>query len=619
MRELFKKLRHNLFFNLKTLLAFEVLYRLFSLVVMLPLFRIAFFGIIKLCGTSYLTGESLSVIIKNPLFFILSAVLLLAMAIFAMINVSAVIFIFDRSEVEKKAGLIETLVFSLKNSIRVFSPHNFLIALVILFMIPFCNLGEGLVFTGVFRLPDFWQSYIFEHPVVFILVACGVILMIYFLVNWLYSFSYFTLEKKRFRLSRHYSRILAKGHMISGIIAVAVCQLILILLYYLLSAGGSLIMMFVERAVLQSTVSSAVLYTVLTVLFGALLFILSAMALPLIFLIITTLFYRYKKEKGYEVIHAPEIFSNRGSEGKARSALLGRVIGYCAAGAAAVIVLIFASDYTYGLATGRYSLRMEGEDVISVTAHRGASAYYPENTYSAVKGAYEAGADYCEIDVRKTKDGRLAVIHDKNVKRLTGENKNVWELDMEELKALPVKTGGDSGEETAHIAEFSEILSISRETGLLMNVEIKPHGHGDSDIAELVVSEINKAGCSDLCFISSMNRAVLSEVKRIAPSMKTIYISSLAFGDPSELDFADGISVEATFATRALTRAAHRAGMEISAWTVNDILRTEGVIASGVDNIITDDVIKIKGIVESAKETGWTLGLYTDFTSSLLR
>ena len=619
MRELFKKLRHNFFFNLKTLLFFEILYRLFSVFVMLPLFRTAFFGIIKLCGTSYLTGESLSVVIKNPLFFILSGVLLLAMAIFAMIDVSAVIFIFDRSEEKKKAGLIETLWFSLKNSVRVFSPYNILIALVVLFMVPFCNLGAGLAFIGTVRLPDFWQSYIFEHPVVFILVACGVFLMIYFLVNWLYSFSYFTLEKKRFRLSRHYSRILAKGHTLSGIIAVVVSQFILIVLYYLLSAGGTLMKLFLQRAVSLSTMSAAVLYTVLTVFFGVLLFLLSAMAVPVILLIITTLFYRYKKGGGYEVIHAPEVFSNRAGEGKKRPALLKKVVGYSAVTAIAVLVLIFASEYTYGLATGKNSLRMEGGETVAVTAHRGASDHYPENTYSAVKGAYEAGADYCEIDVRKTKDGRLAVIHDKNLKRLTGINKNVWELDMEELKGLVLKDSRPSDEEEEHIAELSEILAFSRETGLFMNVEIKPHGHGDNDIAELVVSEINKAGIGSHCIISSMNRSVLSQVKRIVPSMKTVYISSLAFGDPAELDFADGISVEASFATRELTRAAHRAGMEISAWTVNDIQRAGTVIASGVDNIITDDVIMMKDIVESARETGWTLGWYTDFTNSLLR
>lgn len=616
MRDFFSRLHHNFFFNLKTLLVFEVLYRIFSLAVMLPLFRAAFFGIIKLCGTSYLTGESLSMVIKNPLFLILSGVLLLAMAIYSMIDISAVIFIYDRSEEEKKAGVLETIVFSFKTSIRVFSHHNFLIALVTLFMIPFLNLGVGLVFIGTVRLPDFWVNYIVVHPVVFILVVCGVFLMIYFLINWLFSFSYFTLEKKRFRLSRHYSRLLSKGHILSMIIALIICQLFLLLRYYLLSAGGGLMISLLNSAVSVSTVPSSVLITVLAVLFGGVLFLLSSMALPLVLLVITALFYRYKKERGYEVKHAPEVFSNKDN---GRYSLAKKITGFFAAVAAGVFVMIIASDYTYGLSTGRYPRRMEGDDRILITAHRGASSDYPENTCSAVKGAYETGADFCEIDVQKTRDGRLAVIHDKNLKRLTGMNKKVWELDMEDIKALSVKEGASLLEEPEHIAELSEVLSISKETGLLMNVEIKPHGHGDSDIAELVVSEINRAGCRDNCFISSMKRAVLKEVKRIDPSMKTVYISSLAFGDPSELDFADGISVEVSFVSRELASLAHRAGMEVSAWTVNDIGVAREVIASGVDNIITDDVMKMKKAVENAREADRTLGWFTDFTSNLLR
>ena len=616
MRDFLKHLRHNFFFNLKTLLIFELLYRLFSIVVMLPLFRLAFFGIIRLCGISYLTGESLAVIVKNPLFFVLSGVLLLGMAIFAMIEISAVIFIFDRSEEEKKAGFSETLVFSVRNSVRVFSHHNFLIALVTLFMIPFCNLGAGFTFVGTVRLPDFWLNYIFAHPLVFILVACGVFLIIYFLINWLYSFSYFTLEGKRFRLARHYSRLLSKGHTFSGIIALFAAQVILLLIYYFVSAGGTLLINLLKGVVVHSTTASVAAYTFFSIFFGVLLFILSVMSMPFAFLIITTLFYKYKKERGYEVVHAPEVFSNKDGW---RFGLVRRILGYGIAAAVAVFILINVSDYTYGLVTGRDQLRMQGNEEVLVTAHRGASLHYPENTCAAVYGASQLGADCCEIDVQMTKDKRLAITHDKKLKRLTGVNKNVWELDMDELKELTVAGEDAFIEEPEHIAELSEVLSAAKETGILMNVEIKPHGHGDSDIAELVVSEINKAECEDLCVISSMKQAVLKEVKRIAPSMKTVYISSLAFGDPGELDFADGISVEATFASRELVQSAHRANMDISAWTINDIVRAQEMIASGVDNIITDDVVTIRQIVESAKDTGWALRWYLDFTGALLR
>ena len=59
--------------------------------------------------------------------------------------------------------------------------------------------------------------------------------------------------------------------------------------------------------------------------------------------------------------------------------------------------------------------------------------------------------------------------------------------------------------------------------------------------------------------------------------------------------------------------------MDISAWTVNDIGSAREMIASGVDNIITDDVIMMKEAVENARKADWMLGWYTDFTRNLLR
>ncbi len=59
--------------------------------------------------------------------------------------------------------------------------------------------------------------------------------------------------------------------------------------------------------------------------------------------------------------------------------------------------------------------------------------------------------------------------------------------------------------------------------------------------------------------------------------------------------------------------------MDVSAWTINDIVRAQEMIASGVDNIITDDVVTIRQIVESAEDTGWALRWYLDFTGALLR
>ena len=68
--------------------------------------------------------------------------------------------------------------------------------------------------------------------------------------------------------------------------------------------------------------------------------------------------------------------------------------------------------------------------------HRGAKAYAPENTMASFKKALEIGVDAVELDVRKTKDNFLVVIHDEDVKRTTNNEGLVSELTLKEIKNL---------------------------------------------------------------------------------------------------------------------------------------------------------------------------------------
>lgn len=73
---------------------------------------------------------------------------------------------------------------------------------------------------------------------------------------------------------------------------------------------------------------------------------------------------------------------------------------------------------------------------ILVGGHRGASAVAPENTVSAFEAAIAAGADFIETDLRLTRDGVPVAFHDGDLRRLTGDPRQVSELDMDELRAL---------------------------------------------------------------------------------------------------------------------------------------------------------------------------------------
>lgn len=606
MRHFFSRLWHNFRFNFRTLITFELLYKLFTIGIIYPLIRMAFQGILKVSGLNYITGDNLTAFLTNPLTIALTLGLLLVMAVYSMIDISAAIFIYDRSEVEKKTTLRQTLVFSLKNAMRTFSHRNFLIGLVMLFMIPFLNIGVGLSFIGTVRLPGFWVKYIRNHLWLGLLVACGIILMVYFILHWLYSFSYFTLEKKRFRLSRHFSRVLSKGNEWAGITALAITQGIFWLLYQAISHIGVLVIVLIERAVEKVSIPGAVFYSVIVVFLCAILLLIASFAVPVSFLIITTLFYHIKEKKGFPIIHVKAEEPYRGTVPVRKQTLI-------TAGAMALAVIL-SSAYIYGLSTGKYSIHTEGDGNVTVTAHRGASRYYPENTMAAFKGARKQGADMIELDVRASGDGVPVVVHDENLRRVTGVDKRVWELTCDQIEELDAGSYFSPKYAGEKIPLLLDVIRYARRTGMKLNIEIKPTGHADSELTAKVVAMVKKYGLKKKVVISSTDYNVLRKVKELDLKMKTAYITSLAYGDLAAFPGADAFSIEASSVSRPLVHRTHQGGGEVYAWTVNEERLADDMVADGVDSIITDDVPATKGYIYDAKSSAW----YGEFVRALL-
>ena len=85
------------------------------------------------------------------------------------------------------------------------------------------------------------------------------------------------------------------------------------------------------------------------------------------------------------------------------------------------------------------------EGAVAVIAHRGASAYAPENTLAAFEKAFDMGADWFELDCHLIKDGKLAVIHDADLKRVANEDPRVVPLStleaLQQVDAHPGLTG----------------------------------------------------------------------------------------------------------------------------------------------------------------------------------
>ena len=106
-------------------------------------------------------------------------------------------------------------------------------------------------------------------------------------------------------------------------------------------------------------------------------------------------------------------------------------------------------------------------------AHRGASAYAPENSLEAFALAIEMGAHGIELDIYETADSRLVIHHDNNIKRMTGIDAKISETDFATLRSY--NFAGDKGEKYGFvkIPEFSEVLALFKPTDMTINIEMK--------------------------------------------------------------------------------------------------------------------------------------------------
>ena len=129
-----------------------------------------------------------------------------------------------------------------------------------------------------------------------------------------------------------------------------------------------------------------------------------------------------------------------------------------------------------------------------VAGHRGYKAKYPENTMLSYRQARALGVDMLEIDLNRTKDGQLALIHDSTVDRTTDGHGPVKHFTLAQLQALDAGQG-------ERIPCFAEFLDWAAGTGLALNVEIKTKTHETVDLAVALLERYRMLGrCVIACF-----------------------------------------------------------------------------------------------------------------------
>lgn len=586
-----KKVISLLNYNLKTLVGFEALYKILTLLIFMPLFLNLFNLITKVTGYSYLTLENFLSFLLNPIVIVLLIILFLLMAVYTLFDIAAIIIILDASYQKKKIKISDACSIALKKCQGFFKIKNIVVVFLVLFLIPFLNIGVSSSLIATIKIPEFIMEYIIKNRFLLSLIVSLYVLLLILLLRLLYIFHYHVVEGKNFLEARKNSIKLSKKSHLKDLATLIVVQLVIFILYFLLLIVGILLIMFVskvfEKILIIKSLSATIIW--LFIAFTFIVFVL--LTTPVCYATISVLYYLHKDEKKEKIKHIV-IDENKN---KKTNKWLKRITWMFSC-----MALILGFLFTYGLYKGDYNLNIEYTRRLEVTAHRGASVFYPENTMSAFVGAKKLGADWIELDVQETKDKEVIVIHDTNFKRTTGVDKNTWELTYEDVEKLDAGSFFDKKYKKEKIPLLKDVVEFAKENSIRLNIEIKPTGH-EKALEKEVVDIINEENFEDSCVITSQVYDVLKKVKKYDKNIKTVYVMSLAYGDITSLKDADNFSIEAMSVTRKLVKKVHNEGKELYAWTVNSKESINDMIDLNVDNIITDDITLAKDTIYSSK------------------
>lgn len=227
--------------------------------------------------------------------------------------------------------------------------------------------------------------------------------------------------------------------------------------------------------------------------------------------------------------------------------------------------------------------------MVRVIAHRGASAAAPENTVEAFRLARDLGADWVELDVRRTLDGALVVHHDAHLP----DGRAIVEHDRRELPD--------------HVPDLATALDAC--DGMHVNVEIKNWPDdvdfdADESVAAGVVALVAERGDRERILVSCFHAPTLDRVRALDAELATAFLHGPVPGSPEELAATvaaaghralhpwDGI-VDAAYVA-----AAHGHGLDVNVWTVDDPDRMRSLVELGVDGLCTNVPDVARGVLE---------------------
>ncbi len=231
-------------------------------------------------------------------------------------------------------------------------------------------------------------------------------------------------------------------------------------------------------------------------------------------------------------------------------------------------------------------------------AHRGASSYAPENTMSSFKKAFQLGSNGIELDLQKTKDGKLVIFHDKEIDKKSNGTGKISDYTYNELLELDFGSWFGKEFKNEKIVLFEDFMKSVSDKNLILAIELKEEGI-EKDTLEIIDKYYNKANI----FITSFLYNALSNVRKFDNNIKIGWLieDDINKRNVSELVKISGnqICPPANLVSKEGIKLARENGLSVRLWGVSNEEIMERVYKFDIDGMTVNFPDKLKRLMES--------------------
>jgi glycerophosphoryl diester phosphodiesterase len=586
MFELVKESLQDFKASYKKYLSFALLYMFFTSFLFFPVISFMFNRMLKIIGTGSLLNADVYKIGMSSTGLLFMLLISFLAVVILFVEFGSLIIIAQQKYFDKNILVSDAFVTTVRKLPKLLGFGLFQLILLSLLIIPFIDFSTFRILVDV-NIPIFLTNQYYQSTYFSLFLYLAVFLLaIYLFIRWLFILHYIFIEEKSIYEAMKCSWKMTKFNKRKIIFNLCMLNLLFFIILFLFVTLLSYIPSIDDKTILGDIIGDYLITfsSFMTIMFSLLL-------MPINIIIITRLFYQFKKNQGEIVNDNLALYGNN-----KLFTYENRVIHFFTKRRSTiypVIIIVVTGMLLINDTLNNNIVYLKWN--VQVAAHRGDPQNAPENSLSGIRSAIEKRVDAVEIDVMLTKDGVVILNHDATLQRVAGIATKVNEMTYEEVSKVdlvyrfPDKFIGEK------IPTLDEVLEEIKEENIILIIDLKP-ADSSGELANSVVDLIEKHEIESRTYVQAFDNNSLQEVRNRNSEIKIGQILYVSAGSLADLD-VDFYTIRQTMLSERFIKNARKQNREVWVWTVNIERNMREVLKYDIDGIITNYPEKVQSML----------------------